>query len=337
MAENIDIFIMRGDERMKQISIVVPCYNSSGTITSVVEQIQSVFSENRQYDVQLILVNDCSPDNTFGVIKGLCQRYNNIIGVDLSRNYGQASARMAGMRYVTGDFIICMDDDGQHPVEGIMELISALENGADVVYVHFVTKQTSIFKKITSSITRKIYEMIGIIPSGIYVSSFFAIHGKYKEQLQLYKSPYPSVGTYLFQYTTRFVNINMNQAKRITGKSGYRIRKLFNLFFNSITNFSIVPVRFILGIGLCGVVLSFIWLLLMLICSIFASPLANGFTVLGGILVFICNILLSAMGLVGEYAIRTYVTLSGKPQFSIGSTIYSDKIKEEIQNELFYK
>lgn len=308
---------------MKLISIVIPCYNSSKTIKNVVDNILMKFKDIQNYNVQIILVDDHSPDNTFSVIKKICQDSKHVIGIRLSKNYRQAGARMAGLSYAKGDIIVCMDDDGQHPVDKLPEMINSVENGADVVYAHFVKKKTTFFKKVTSRITRKIYEILKIIPPNIYVSSYFAINGKYKEQIKSYNSPYPSIGTYLFQYTSNFVNIDMEQQARLAGKSGYGLGKLINLFLNTITNFSIVPIRFMMWCGIWGSVLSLIWLLFLMIDAIAAHSFTNGFTVLGGLIVLLSSILLFAISMVGEYIVRVYISISGKPQFFIDSIIKS--------------
>ena len=97
------------------ISVAIPCYNSSKTLPVVVEEIKKVFAQNSKYDYEIVLVNDNSPDNTFEVIQGLCKENPNIIGVDLSKNYGQSSAQMAAVNHMNGDIAVFMDDDGQHP------------------------------------------------------------------------------------------------------------------------------------------------------------------------------------------------------------------------------
>lgn len=306
---------------MKTISIVIPCYNSSKTISTVVDAIQKFFDMYKQFNLQIILADDHSPDDTFNVIKHLADKYDNVTGIRLTRNYGQASARMAAISYAEGDVIISMDDDGQHPVERIIDLINEIENGADFVYARFITKKTTLFKKITSSITRKIYQFLGLIPPRIYVSSFFAINGKFKEQIKNYNSPFPSLGTYLYQYTSKFANIDIEQQSRLKGKSGYRLGKLFNLFFNTITNFSIIPIRCIIWLGLGFGFLNLLWLVFQLIGGFIKIAGVNEFTILINIIGIFFSILLFSVGLVGEYVVRIYVSVSGKPQFCIDSKV----------------
>ena len=114
------------------ISIAIPCYNSSKTLPLVVEEIQQVFSIRPEYEYQILLVNDNSPDNTYEVIGRLCAQDSNIIGIDLSKNYGQASAQMAAIQYAKGDIVVYMDDDGQHPASEIFRLIEKIQEGYDL-------------------------------------------------------------------------------------------------------------------------------------------------------------------------------------------------------------
>ena len=97
------------------VSVVIPCYRSKLTIRTVVDEIKETVKSREGWDYQIVLVNDCSPDETFSVIRELCEEDSRIIGVDMSRNFGQETAIVAGLGYATGDAIVVMDDDGQHP------------------------------------------------------------------------------------------------------------------------------------------------------------------------------------------------------------------------------
>lgn len=122
------------------VSIAIPCYNSSKTLPFVVKEIENAFIEHKDYEYQIILVNDGSPDNTYKVIKELCKNNPKILGVDLSKNYGQASAQMAAIQYIEGEIVVFMDDDGQHSANDIFKLINKVNNGFDLVFAHFDQK-----------------------------------------------------------------------------------------------------------------------------------------------------------------------------------------------------
>ena len=156
------------------ISICIPCYRSAKTLPAVVEEVKNEFVKHPEHEYQMVLVNDGSPDNTYEVIQTICKDDPKIIGVDLSRNYGQASAKMCALRYAKGDAIVFMDDDGQHPASGIFQLVDKLNEGYDVVYAKFKHKKHNAFKRMTSKMHNKLSEAMGTKPKGIYRSSYSA-------------------------------------------------------------------------------------------------------------------------------------------------------------------
>ena len=121
----------------KKVSFVIPCYNSSQTIGKVIAEIKETMDSLSQYCYEIILVNDCSPDNTFEVIEALCKENKNICGVNLAKNFGQHGALMAGFHQMTGDILVCLDDDGQTPANEVGKLLDKIEAGDDVVYAIF--------------------------------------------------------------------------------------------------------------------------------------------------------------------------------------------------------
>ena len=127
------------------ISYGIPCYRSSQTIGDVVAQIREKMQSLTKYDYEIILVNDCSPDETFDVIKKMALEDARITAIDFARNFGQHSALMAGLRQTKGDIVICLDDDGQTPADEADKLLEALENGADVAYARYSHKKHSLF------------------------------------------------------------------------------------------------------------------------------------------------------------------------------------------------
>ena len=110
------------------VSFVIPCYRSAETIGSVVDEIEAAMGELERYEYEIILVNDCSPDDTFGKIHELCGKDKRIKGINLARNFGQHAALMAGFHQVKGDILVCLDDDGQTPANEVGKLLAALEN-----------------------------------------------------------------------------------------------------------------------------------------------------------------------------------------------------------------
>ena len=139
----------------EKISVVIPCYRSEKMIVSVVEEIMS-YLKGREYEI--ILVCDCSPDNVWGEIKGLQDKYPAVHGILFSKNFGQHAATLAGYRHVTGDIIITMDDDGQSDPSAISRMIEKIHEGYDVVYAKFPVFEMSPFRVFGSWLNRKMAE-----------------------------------------------------------------------------------------------------------------------------------------------------------------------------------
>lgn len=309
------------------ISIIIPCYRSQNTIANVVAEIKEEFKNHPEYDYQIVLVNDGSPDGTLGVIRDICAEDDKITGVDLSRNYGQASAKLAGLNYVKGDVVVYMDDDGQHDPKGIFMLTEKILSGYDVVYAHFGNKKHSAFKKLTSSLQRKLAVWAGNSPKGIYGSSFLAYSKFAADSLKNYNSPFVSIGGYLMKITSKFANVEMEHRKRFSGSSTYNFKKLFNLWMNTITNFSIAPIRMASYLGIFCAFAGMITLLVIVLRKIFVPNIAVGYTSTIALLLFIGGLIMLILGFLGEYIGRIYMTVSGAPQYQIREVMNDEENK----------
>ena len=122
------------NDMKKCVSFIIPCYRSEHTLPQVVAEIRTTLTGMKEYDYEIILVNDCSPDGTWAVIRGLCQEDGRIRGISFARNFGQHAALMAGLRQSAGDYVVCLDDDGQTPADEAGKLLEKLEEGYDAVY-----------------------------------------------------------------------------------------------------------------------------------------------------------------------------------------------------------
>ena len=135
----------------KLLSFVIPCYRSAKTIGAVVQELtETVAARADEYDHEIVLVNDGSPDNVAEVIRSLCKEYPSIVFVDLSRNFGQHSALMAGFNHVSGDIVVCLDDDGQTPANECFKLIDKVAEGYDLVFAEYEKREQNWFRNLGS-------------------------------------------------------------------------------------------------------------------------------------------------------------------------------------------
>lgn len=305
-----------------KITVAIPCYRSAKTLPIVVDRIRkAVAAEEKKYEYQIVLVNDCSPDNTFEVIRELCKEDKNIVGVNLSRNWGQAHARFAAIPYIEGDIAVFMDDDGQHPIERMFELVHKVEEGYDLVSANFENLKEKWTSRITSKLASKIYIAMGKRPEGAVSSSYFAINRMCVDNLKNYHSPFPSIFGYLYQIAGRITNIKFEHLKRLSGSSGYNFKKRFMLWLNGFVNFSIAPLRISAFLGVFSAFLGFLVALIMIIRKLIDPSVLVGYTSLISVILFVGGILMLILGLMGEYIGRIYLVLSDQPQFVVRETI----------------
>ena len=301
------------------LTVAIPCYKSAKTLPTVVENIRSEFQRHSEYDYQIVLVNDGSADDTFAVITKLCAEDNKIVGVDLSKNYGQAAAKMAALPYVKGEILVYMDDDGQHDAQGIFELVRAIDNGADVAIARFQQKKHTAFKRITSKMNSEVMHLVLNKPKDLSTSSFVAYSSFVVARMKEYDNTFLSLLGFVMQYTQKIVNVDLTHHERIYGSSGYTLKKLFKLSADSIFGFSTVPIQLI---GLLCMLSAVVGAACFLVGLVFLCVGKICFPwMLAGCLFIVCAVILLALAILGEYIGRMSLTLNGKPQYSVRSTI----------------
>lgn len=316
---------------MTTVSVAIPCYKSARTIGQVVSEIRDTIRSRPDFDYQIVLVNDYPEDDTFDVIASLCREDEKIIGVNLSRNFGQTTAKMAALPYVKGDVLVYMDDDGQHPADQIFLLVDKVLEGYDLVYARFARKHHSVFKRLTSWLNGKVLEINGSKPRGIVLSSYYAMNRIAIEALQHYKSPFPSMGGYLSHVVQRYANVDMEHRSRIAGSSNYTLKKLLGLWFTGFTNFSTVPLRFASVVGLACAGFGFVTAVAMVIRKILNPRIAAGFTTSIATQLFIGGMVMMLLGFCGEYIGRIYMTVSNMPQYEIRQVIGGETAEDNRQ------
>ena len=158
-----------------KLSFVIPCYGSEHTLRIVVNGIRAVMRTQPDYEYEVILVNDCSPDGVNGVIAALVDEDSHITGIELARNYGQHAATMAGYRACTGDIVITLDDDGESPVKDTFRLVEKILDGEDIVQAKYPVEKKNCLRKLGSFMNN--YMMTTLIgkPKDLVISNFSAI------------------------------------------------------------------------------------------------------------------------------------------------------------------
>ena len=157
-----------------KISFVIPCYNSSNNIRGVLNEIRDAMGERQEVAYEIVLVNDCSKDNTADVIKKFAREDKHVIAIDLAKNAGQPNALLAGFNHVSGDYIMTSDDDGQTPVGRVFDFLAEINKGYDVVCARYTERnQPSLFRRMGTRLNTKMSDWLIEKPKGTYMASFF--------------------------------------------------------------------------------------------------------------------------------------------------------------------
>ena len=308
---------------MKKVSFCIPCYKSEQTLTKVVDEIRASMEElSDKYEYEIILVNDASPDGTFNVICKLADTYPNITGIDLAKNFGQHAALMAGFAHVSGDILVCLDDDGQTPANEVYKLLDKIEEGEDVVYARYDHKKHSLFRNFGSFINEKMTEFLLGKPKELYVSSYFAAKRFIVDEMLRYDKSYPYVIGLVLRSTKRIANVYVDHREREIGKSGYTFGKLLGLWMNGFTAFSVKPLRIATWTGISCAILGFIYGLYTIIKKfVLGDAVAVGFSALMSSVMFIGGMILFMLGILGEYIGRMYISMNNAPQYVIREVV----------------
>lgn len=309
------------------ISFVIPCYCSGRTIQGVVDEVMTAADALSDYDYEIILVNDGSPDDTFSVIRSLCEAEPRVRGINLSRNFGQHAALMAGFRHVKGDIVVCLDDDGQTPADEMGKLLAGIREGADVVYARYAHKKHSWFRNLGSRLNELMTRVMLGKPKKLYISSYFAAQRFIIDEVVRYENAYPYVIGLVLRATKNIVNVDVTHRERKIGTSGYTLGKLIGLWVNGFTSFSVKPLRIATMIGAFCAFMGFCYGIYTIIKKFINPSVPMGFSSLMSAVVFIGGMLMLMLGLIGEYIGRIYVCMNNSPQYVIREILNGESVQ----------
>lgn len=303
----------------RKLSFVIPCYRSENTVMIVVDEIENTVSQRPEYDYEIILVNDCSPDNVWNVISERAKTDDNVIGINLSKNFGQHSALMAGYNNASGDIVVSLDDDGQTPACDVFKLIDELDKGFDIVYAQYPEVRQSWFRRLGSNFTKKITDyLFDIKDDNRKGSSYFVAKRFLIDEMVKYKNAYPYLAGLVLRSTRNISVVNVEHRSRIEGQSGYSITKLLALWLNGFTAFSIKPLKLGTYCGFFLASLGFIFALITIIRKLFITPMMEaGWSSIISIMLVIGGMVLIMLGLMGEYIGRIYICINNSPQYVV--------------------
>jgi undecaprenyl-phosphate 4-deoxy-4-formamido-L-arabinose transferase len=307
---------------MPKFSFVIPCYRSENTIEKVVDEIKSVMAAKRpDDDFEIVLVNDCSPDNVWSVIEKMAKTEPNIIGINLAKNFGQHSALMAGYGKCSGEYVVSLDDDGQAPLDSLNDLITKLEEGYDVVYAYYHEIKQSLFRRFGSWMAGKMGEMMLEPPKGFKGSSFYVARGFVIREMCNYRNAFPYLVGLVLRITRKIAWVETQHRARLQGTSGYSFARLLGLWLNGFTAFSVKPLRASTFLGFFFAFVGFAFSILVIVRRLLGLTTVDGWSTIIALILIIGGCILMMLGLIGEYVGRIYICINESPQYVIKDVV----------------
>jgi glycosyltransferase involved in cell wall biosynthesis len=306
--------------RCQGLSVVIPVYRSEAILPELVQRLsQTLPALAERYE--LVLVNDCSPDRSWEIIRQLQQQHPWIFGINLMRNYGQHNALLCGIRAARYEVIVTMDDDLQHPPEEIQKILVTLSQGFDVVYGTPEQEQHGLGRDLASLATKMTLKNLVGADIASQVSAFRAFRKQVTDAFGQYRGSFVSIDVLLTWGTNRFAATKVRHELRKQGASGYTFRKLVTHAMNMMTGFSTVPLQFasivgfvftLFGIGILAFVLGRYFI------TGYSVP---GFPFLASTISIFAGAQLFALGIIGEYLARMHFRMMDRPSYAIREAI----------------
>ena len=300
------------------LSVVVSVYNEEVVLKSFYKETKQVL-DNIEWDYELLFVNDGSMDRSLEILSTLANEDTHVKFISFSRNFGHESAMIAGIDYSSGDAIICMDADLQHPSECIPKILEKFEQGFEIVnMVRTKNESAGWFKNLASSAFYKVINVLSDVKFESNASDFFAISQRvagvlrvnYREKVRFLRGYVQNVG---FARTT----IQYEAGVRAAGESKYSIRKLFQFSVNTIVCFSNLPLK--LGIY-AGIMAALLGVAVMIYTLFTRRGAPSGYATIVILICFMFAILFVIVGIIGEYIAILFTELKDRPIYIIEET-----------------
>ena len=309
-------------ENKKVISIVVPCYNEQEVLPMFYEELNKVMNELENVELELILVNDGSKDNTLKEFKELANKDERVKYISFSRNFGKEAAMFAGLEATTGDYVAIMDADLQDPPKLLLEMYDILENSDyDCVGTRRVTRKgepkiRSLFAKMFYKLMKKISKMDivdGARDFRLMTRQMTDSIVSMQEYNRFSKGIFTWVG-----FKTKW--LEYENVERAAGKSKWSFWKLFIYSLDGITAFSTFPLVISAILGMLFCLLAFIMILVIIFKTIaFGEPVSGWPSTVCAIL-FVGGVQLFCTGIIGQYLAKTYLEVKKRPIFIVKET-----------------
>ncbi len=311
---------------MKKITIIIPAYNEEESLPLLYERLEKLMNEIKNYEIEILFINDGSKDKTIKIIKELRQKDKRISYVDFSRNFGKEIAMLAGLDYATGDAVIFMDADLQDPPELIPELIKYWEQGYDDVYARRSSRKGETWlKKFTSKMYYRVLQSLTRVEIQKDTGDFRLLDRrcvnalkKLRESQRCSKSMFSWIG-----YKKK--EVMYERDPRIAGKTKWNYRKLIDLAIDGITSFTTSPLRISTYLSIPTFLALFVYFIYVIVKCCVLNVAIQAYQAIILLILFFAGVQILLFGIVGEYLGRIFNETKNRPLYFVNE--YND-VKE---------
>ncbi len=303
-----------------KISIIVPVYNSSAFMHSLLEAIDAQKNISN-WDLELVLVDDGSKDNSYKKIEEFTQTYPYIRGIKLSKNFGHQIAVKTGLSHCTGDYIAIIDDDLQDPPSLLPHFFSYLDKGYDVAYGVRKKRKESFLKKLSYNSFYRILKGMSDTDIPLDSGDFCVMKKHVVDNMLKLQEKNPFLRGIRAWVGFKQVGVEYERQARFDGQSGYTLKKLLKIAMDGIFSFSSVPIRVITILGVLGLAFAVIYSIFIIYGFMVHGISVKGFATLSILISFFSSLILICLGLIGEYIVRIYDEVRDRPYVIIEKTI----------------
>ena len=303
---------------MKKVTILIPCYNEEGSLDALYEALKELMDFQTDYTWEVLMVNDGSKDRTIDIIKQLREKDKRICYVNLSRNFGKENAMLAGFDYATGDCMVIMDADLQHPPMTISDMLAKWEEGYEDVYAKRITRgKESWFRKQFSLFYYRMLKHLTRVEILENVGDFRLLDRKCIEALKnLRETQRYTKGMYCW-IGFRKTEVWFEQGDRLAGESSFNFLRLLNLAIDGITSFTTAPLRIATIMGLFVSLIAFVFMCYILLTTLIWGDPVQGYPTLITVILFLGGVQLLSLGIIGEYLGRIFYETKGRPVYVV--------------------
>jgi len=303
-----------------KLSIVSPVYHGEKMLDELVLRLHAAINPLTS-DYDIILVNDCSPDNSWEKINEICARDKQVKGINLSRNFGQPYAITAGLTYAKGDYVAVIDCDLQNKPEDLPAMYQKALEGYDVVSARRVVREDTFMKRMSSLVFHKVYDFL----SGFETDKAVAEFGIYSQKIVKVYCSIPEYSRSFVEliHTLGFkkTSVDVLHDHRLEGESSYNLARLLKLSYNSIISNSNRPLYLAVTLGLIMSIVSFLMAIYNIFAKFWGLNEVIGYTSTIFSIWFVGGLLLFMMGILGLYIGKIFDQVKGRPVFIVSETI----------------